>query len=83
MAKALYAATFSWVVAHTNKSIQGDDASAAAAAAADGVGGAAVAAAGVNGGAEFNTDKMWVVVGVFPVVDVVSLLVAVATAFAM
>lgn len=61
MAKALYAATFSWVVAHTNKSIQGDDASAAAAAAADGVGGAAVAAAGVNGGAEFNTDKMWVV----------------------
>ncbi|CAM9878291.1 unnamed protein product, partial [Ectocarpus sp. 12 AP-2014] len=60
MAKALYAATFSWVVAHTNKSIQGDDASAAAAAVADGVGGAAVAAAGVNGGAEFNTDKMFI-----------------------
>lgn len=57
MAKALYAATFSWVVAHTNKSIQGDGASAAVAAAADGVAGAV---AGVSTGAEFNTDKMYV-----------------------
>eukprot|EP00903_Cladosiphon_okamuranus_P020316 g18640.t1 len=59
MAKALYAATFAWVVAHTNKNIQGDGASAAvvAAAAADGVAGAA---GGVNAGAEFNTDKMFI-----------------------
>lgn len=56
MAKALYAATFAWVVAHTNKSIQGDGASAAAVAAADGVTGAP---AGVSAGTEFNTDKMY------------------------
>lgn len=54
MAKALYAATFAWVVAHTNKSIQGDGSSAAAVA--DGVVGAA---AGVSAGTEFNTDKMY------------------------
>ena len=54
MAKALYAATFAWVVAHTNKNIQGDGVSAAAAV-ADGVAGAA---AGVSAGTEFNTDKM-------------------------
>ncbi|CAM9911573.1 unnamed protein product [Pylaiella littoralis] len=50
MAKALYAATFAWVVAHTNKSIQGEEASSSAAG--DVVGGV--------GGAEFNTDKMFI-----------------------
>lgn len=54
MAKALYAATFAWVVAHTNKSIQGDTASAALAP-SGGVG-----AEGAGGGAEFNTDKMFI-----------------------
>lgn len=57
MAKALYAATFAWVVAHTNKNIQGGASSEeAAAAAADGVTGPAMG--GVVAGAEFNTDKM-------------------------
>ncbi len=57
MAKALYAATFAWVVAHTNKNIQGGASSEeAAAAAADGVTGPALGV--VAAGAEFNTDKM-------------------------
>ena len=56
MAKALYAATFAWVVAHTNQNIQGGASSEAAAAAADGVVGPPAALAPI--GAEFNTDKM-------------------------
>lgn len=56
MAKALYAATFAWVVAHTNKNIQGNEASAAVAAAADGVAGAV---SGLTAETEFNTDKMY------------------------
>lgn len=48
MAKALYAATFAWVVAHTNKSIHGE-AGATGGGLADG-----------SGAAEFNTDKMFI-----------------------
>lgn len=54
MAKALYAATFAWVVAHTNKSIHGDGGVEAAATGADGV------VEGGKGGTEFNTDKMFI-----------------------